>query len=169
MFQWQPVRTQRFLAPSALLSTFPPPWLGASELLGTEGLWLSISMIFSSGVAILATLGTSVWRGIFYQGSFRKPLPKEAQPARQLVRLCLLDSRWLRWARTPSEMGFIFSSNMMSSHPPHSTPPGIWWGWRFSRQQPAPETGGTGLQVTRSRWGLFGDSPDLTCHVKFML
>lgn len=128
MFQWQPVRTQRFLAPSALLSTFPPPWLGASELLGTEGLWLSISIIFSSGVAILATLGTSGWRGIFYQGSFPKPLPKEAQPARQLVRLCLLDGRWLRWARTPSEMGFIFSSNMMSSHPPHSTPPGIWWG-----------------------------------------
>ena len=107
MFQWQPVRTQRFLAPSALLSTFPPPWLGASELLGTEGLWLSISMVFSSGVAILATLGTADWRDIFYQGSFPKPLPKEEQPARQLVRLCLLDGRWLRWARTPSEMGFV--------------------------------------------------------------
>lgn len=50
MFQWQPVRTQRFLAPSALLSTFPPPWLGASELLGTEGLWLSISMVFPAGL-----------------------------------------------------------------------------------------------------------------------
>ena len=56
---------------------------------------------FPGGVAILATLGTTGWGGIFYQGSFPKPLPKEAQPARQLVRLCLLDGRWLRWARTP--------------------------------------------------------------------
>jgi len=50
------------------------------ELLGTEGLGLSISMMFSREAAILATLGTAGWRGIFYQGSF--PLPKEAQSAR---------------------------------------------------------------------------------------
>ena len=47
-FHWQPVRTQRFLAPSAPLSCFPLPWVVTLELLGTEGRWflLSVMVVF---------------------------------------------------------------------------------------------------------------------------
>ena len=70
IFQWQPVQTQRFSAPSALLPSFSLPWVGASELLGTESLGLLVSVNVSRVFAILAMLGTVGWRGIFCPGFF---------------------------------------------------------------------------------------------------
>ena len=50
-FHWQPVQTQRFLAPSAPLSCFPLPWVVTLELLGTEGRWFHLSvMVVFQGV-----------------------------------------------------------------------------------------------------------------------
>ena len=50
-FHWQPVQTQRFLAPSVPLSCFPLPWVVTLELLGIEGRWFHLSvMVVFQGV-----------------------------------------------------------------------------------------------------------------------